>query len=58
MCIRDRGYGVGTSTVGDWEKNRAHIENFCANMVTKDSLGEMSTTQKAKNEALEDALFL
>ena len=43
-----KDYGVGTSTVGDWEKNRAHIENFCAKMVTKDSLGEWSTARKAK----------
>ena len=27
-------------------------------MVTKDSLGERSTARKAKNEALDDALFL
>ena len=54
-------YGVRISTVCECVlsyKNRTHIEDFCAKMVTKDSLGNRSTTRKAKNESLDDALFL
>ncbi|CAK9811781.1 hypothetical protein ANTPLA_LOCUS7162 [Anthophora plagiata] len=31
--------GVGTSTVSDWKKNRKETEDFCAKMVSRDSLG-------------------
>ena len=51
-------YGVGISIVCKWRKNRTQIEDVCAKMVTKDSLGNRSRTRKAKNESLDDALFL
>lgn len=51
-------YGVGPTTVGDWKKNRCQIEDFCAKMVTKDSLGNRATIKKAKNETLDEALFM
>lgn len=51
-------FGVGTSTVSDWKRNRADIEDFCRKMIAKDSLRNRGTTKKAKNEYLDDALFL
>lgn len=51
-------YGVGATTVGDWKKNRIKIEDFCSKMVAKDSLGDRSTARTAKNEALDESLFL
>ncbi|XP_043250755.1 jerky protein homolog-like [Colletes gigas] len=51
-------FGVGTSTVSDWKKNRKEIENFCAKMVTRDSLGNRGTVKKAKNVTLDEALYM
>lgn len=51
-------YGVGVSTVCDWKKNRKDIEDFCAKMVSKDSLKTRSTARKAENENLDDALYM
>lgn len=51
-------YGVGVATVCDWKKNRSQIEDFCAKMVSKDSLGNRSTVKKPKNESLDEALFM
>ena len=51
-------YGVGTSTVSDWKKNRKEIEDFCFKMITKDSLQNRGTVKKARNESLDDALFI
>ncbi|XP_016905758.1 jerky protein homolog-like isoform X1 [Apis cerana] len=50
--------GVGTSTVSDWKKNRKEIEEFCAKMVSRDSLGNRGTIKKAKNVTLDDALYV
>ncbi|XP_017790206.1 PREDICTED: jerky protein homolog-like [Habropoda laboriosa] len=50
--------GVGTSTVSDWKKNRKEIEDFCAKMVSRDSLGNRGTIKKAKNVRLDDALYV
>ncbi|XP_017763087.1 PREDICTED: jerky protein homolog-like [Eufriesea mexicana] len=50
--------GVGTSTVSDWKKNRKEIEDFCAKMVSRDSLGNRGTIKKAKNVTLDDALYV
>ncbi|KAK1130636.1 hypothetical protein K0M31_020519 [Melipona bicolor] len=50
--------GVGTSTVSDWKKNRKEIEDFCAKMVSRDSLGNRGTIKKAKNVTLDDALYM
>lgn len=51
-------YGVGTSTVSDWKKNRIKIEEFCFKMISKDSLEGRGTIKKAKHEQLDDALFV
>uniref|UniRef100_A0A6P7GUF6 Jerky protein homolog-like n=1 Tax=Diabrotica virgifera virgifera TaxID=50390 RepID=A0A6P7GUF6_DIAVI len=51
-------YGVGTSTVSDWKKNRTKIEEFCFKMITKDSLYNRCKANKAKNETLDDALYV
>lgn len=51
-------FGVGTSTVSDWKKNRKEIEDFCFKMISKDSLEGRGTIKKAKNEQLDDALFI
>ncbi|XP_050498761.1 tigger transposable element-derived protein 2-like [Diabrotica virgifera virgifera] len=51
-------YGVGTSTVSDWKKNRTKIEEFCFKLITKDSLDNRCKTNKAKNETLDDALYV
>lgn len=51
------GLGVGTSTVSDWKKNRKEIEDFCAKMLSRHSLGNRGTTKKAKNVTLDDALY-
>lgn len=51
-------YGVGAATVCDWKKNRSQIEDFCAKMVSKDSLGNRSTIKKPKNESLDEALLM
>lgn len=50
--------GVGTSTVSDWKKQRKEIEDFCCKMICKDSLEGRGTAKKAKNETLDDALFM
>ncbi|XP_076173807.1 cag isoform X2 [Ptiloglossa arizonensis] len=50
--------GVGTSTVSDWKKNRKDIEDFCAKMVSRDSLGNRGTIKKAKNVTLDEALYV
>lgn len=50
--------GVGISTVSDWKKNRKEIEDFCAKMVSRDSLGNRGTIKKAKNVTLDDALYM
>lgn len=50
--------GVGTSTVSDWKKNRKEIEEFCFKMISKDSLEGRGTIKKAKNEELDEALFV
>ncbi|XP_050514036.1 jerky protein-like [Diabrotica virgifera virgifera] len=51
-------YGVGTSTVSDWKKNRTKIEEFCFKMITKDSLDNRRKANKAKNETLDDTLYV
>lgn len=51
-------YGVGTSTVSDWKKNRKNIEDFCYKMISKDSLDNRCKAKKAKNETLDEALFV
>ncbi|XP_028139627.1 jerky protein homolog-like [Diabrotica virgifera virgifera] len=51
-------YGVGRSTVSDWKKNRTKIEEFCFKMITKDSLDNRCKANKAKNETLDDALYV
>ncbi|XP_078037295.1 DNA-binding domain-containing protein cag [Augochlora pura] len=50
--------GVGTSTVSDWKKNRKDIEDFCAKMVSRDSLSNRGTIKKAKNVTLDNALYI
>uniref|UniRef100_A0A6P7FUR9 Jerky protein-like n=1 Tax=Diabrotica virgifera virgifera TaxID=50390 RepID=A0A6P7FUR9_DIAVI len=50
--------GVGTSTVSDWKKNRTKIEEFCFIMITKDSLDNRCKAKKAKNETLNNALYV
>lgn len=49
--------GVGTSTVSDWKKNRKEIEEFCAKMVSRDSLGNRGTIKKAKNVTLMHSMY-
>lgn len=51
-------FGVGTSTVSDWKKNRNRIEDFCFKMISKDSLDNRCKAKKAKLETLDDALFV
>lgn len=67
LCRIDKGellkniaaeYGVGTSTVSDWKKNRADIEDFCSKMVSKDCLSDRRMATKAKNDHLDEALYL
>jgi len=40
------------------EKKRIEIENFCAKMVSADSLGNRRTLRKPNNEALDEALYI
>jgi len=40
------------------EKKRIEIENFCAKMVSADSLGNRRTLRKLNNEALDEALYI
>ncbi|CAL7939040.1 unnamed protein product [Xylocopa violacea] len=49
---------VGISTISDWKKNRKEIEDFCAKMVSRESLGNRGTIKKAKNVTLDDALYV
>ncbi|XP_050503675.1 jerky protein homolog-like [Diabrotica virgifera virgifera] len=51
-------YGVGTFSVSDWKKNRTKIKEFCFKMITKDSLDNRCKVNKAKNETLDDALYV
>lgn len=48
---------MGKQTVSDWKKNRIEIENFCAKMVSVDSLGNRRMLRKLNNEALDEALY-
>ena len=50
--------GVGKQTVSDWKTNRKEIENLCAKMVSKDSLGNKRTLKTPKNETLDEALYV
>ncbi|XP_072377973.1 jerky protein-like [Diabrotica undecimpunctata] len=49
--------GVRTSCVG-LENNRKNIEDVCFKMISKDSLQGRGTTKKAKNELLDETLFM
>lgn len=51
-------FGVGTSTVSDWKKNRKRIEDFCFKMISKDSLDNRCKAKTAKLETLDEALFV
>jgi len=51
-------FGVGTSTVSDWKKNRERIENFCFKMISKDSLDNRCKAKTSKLDTLDEALFL
>ena len=51
-------FGVGESTVCDWEKIRNAIESFCIKLDDKGALDFRSTLKKPKLEKLDDALLL
>lgn len=50
--------GVGKSTVGDWKKQRAEIEKWCASQASGSGIKVRKTMQKGKHLEVEEALFL
>ncbi|XP_044311435.1 jerky protein homolog-like [Varanus komodoensis] len=50
--------GVGKSTVGDWKKNRAEIEKWCAAQASGSGMKVRKTMLKGKHKEVEEALFL
>ena len=51
-------FNVGKSTVNDWRRNRKSIEDFCTQIESEKVLEKRCTLKKAKNELVEDALWL
>ena len=50
--------GVGKSTVGDWKKNRAEIENWCVSQSNGSGMKVRKMMLKGRHKEVEKALFL
>lgn len=49
-------YGVGETTVGDWRRNRSHLEQFAT--ISGDAMTSRKTMKPAEYDKVDKGLFL